>query len=145
MFRKRSTHGPILRLVIGVLVVIGLLWLIPWQVLSSVDVGEEPKVETVEALRVIQAVEAPEVVEASKDQPEQKTTEEDQPKAATPPPAQPPSSSPPRPAPPAAPRVEEVPQNFLPPPNDYYWDYGPWDYGPDYWGYEPDSDYYWSY
>ena len=87
MFRKRSTHGPILRLVIGVLVVIGLLWLIPWQVLSSVDVGDEPKVETVEALRVIETVEAPEVVEASKDQPEQKTTEEDQPKAATPPPA----------------------------------------------------------
>ncbi len=154
MFRKRSTFGPIVRLVTGVLVVLALLWLMPWRILSSEDVGDSPKVETVEALRVIEVFEAPEVVEVSKGQPEQETVVGEQPKAANPPPAQPPPAQPPTslpppvPAPsrvaPAPPRVAEVPQSFLPAPNDYYWGYGSnnyWYYEP--WGNEP--DYYWSY
>lgn len=160
MFRKRSTRARISRPVIAILVVIGLIWLIPWLTLSS----------TVNSSRV----------EASKDQPEQAGTNDqaeqetisDQPKDEealkdTPPPKeegvsnnllpsppiQPPSSpaqpSLPSPPPLSPPKVEEVPKSVLS--SNAYWDYGSnyWDYRSNYWYYEPSyRDYesnYWDY
>ncbi|MDQ3834920.1 MAG: hypothetical protein M3315_15145 [Actinomycetota bacterium] len=149
MFRKRSTRARIWRLVIGSLVIIGLIWLVPWLTLSSpVDT---PKVET--------SKDQPEQA-AINDQPEQETIsaqarDEKAPKD-TPPPkeegasdnllpssplSQPPSSPPPaQPSLPSLPsssppKGEEVPKSVFSS-NDY------WDYGSNYWDYEPG---YWDY
>ncbi len=58
VFRKRGMGGRILWPVIGILVLLGLIWLIPWLALSSVDVEDAAQVE------------------ASKDQPEQDSTKD---------------------------------------------------------------------
>jgi hypothetical protein len=152
MFRKRNRRSRVLWLVISILVVaIGLIWLIPWLTLSSMN-AEAPKVDV--------STDQPEQG-ASKDQPEDEIALEDSPppmeeevsnnlpppspppaQAPAPPPVQasapPPAQTPSLPSTPAPspPRVEEVPKNFLPP--NGYWDYRAnyWDYGPDdYWDY----------
>lgn len=168
VFRKRSMRGRALRLVIGVLVVMGLIWLMPWSTLSSVDV-DEPEVDTSEG-----SEDLPEQA-AIDEQPEQESAEdrpqdENAPQEDAPPPEEeeegasnnpPPPSSPsvrppssstaqpslPPPSPPSPPRVEEVSENVLSP-SDYrdydYWDYEPsdyWDYDSDYWDYD---SYYWD-
>jgi cytoskeletal protein RodZ len=63
VFRKRSRRGRILWLLVGTLMLVGLLWFIPWQTLSSVEIPD--------TLRSV----------ASKDQPEQAPVE-DQPEQA---------------------------------------------------------------
>ncbi len=162
VFRKRSMGGRILPLVVGVLVVMGLIWLMPWSTLSSAPV-DEPKADALEDRPDQKAVEI--------EQPEQETAkarskDENAPEA-TPLPKEerasnnplPPSSPPPPPPPPPAqaslpspplpsPKVEEISNSFLYSSN--YWDYESdyWDY--DYWDYEPDDygDYgssYWEY
>lgn len=151
-------RGRVLLLVLGILVVIGLIWLMPWLTLSSVDL-DEPEVGTSkERAEQASTSDQPEQ-ETAADQPEDENAVEEAelPKQEavsdnTPPPSPPvqPSSSLPVQAPlpslppPSLPRVEEAPKTVLPPTDywsygsDYsYWDYeaGYWDYGSNYWDY----------
>ena len=151
MFRKRRSPGRLLWPIIGILVVTGLIWFMPWPTLSSLDVEDAPKVEISQDQPEQAFTKDPPELTATNDQPEQEEISEDQPTveetpkdnpppkkeegspnkllSPSPLPAQPSSPSPP-PLPP--PRVEEDPGNYLPP-NDY------WYYEPDYWYYEPDT------
>jgi hypothetical protein len=164
-------HGRTLRLAIGTLVVLGVIWLMPWPTLSSGAV-DEPKVDLSEdRLDQTGTNEQPEQ-DISRDQPE--VAPEDTPapeeeralsnplppsspadQPASPPPAQASLPSPPPPPPPARaslpssppppPPREEIPNESLFP-NDYrgyddYWDYN-WDYN--HWDYDNrdyESDY----
>ena|SRR5215210_277480 len=170
MFRKRSSPSRLLWPVIGILVVTGLIWFMPWPTMSSVDVEDTPKVEisrdqpeqafTKDPPELVATEDQPEQQEATKDQPEDEEVAEDTPSSSPPPkeeassnkllspsplPAQPPLPSPPSPSPP---KVEEVPEKYLPP-NDYWNDDSGYSYyDPDSWYYE--SDYwdefdYWDY
>src|ERR671913_240076 len=168
VFRKRTRRGRILWLLVGTLMLVGLLWFIPWQTLSSVEIPD--------TLRSVASKDQPEQAPVE-DQPEQADTQ-DQPEQGstsdlprneaalegTPPKEERASNVPVSPSPPAAqlspppqapstPGVEEVPWNFLSP-NDYwypesdsndYWypepDY--WSSGAGYWDYG--DDYYWDY
>lgn len=172
VFRKRSKRGRILWLLIGTLILVGLVWFIPWQMLLPVDVEDTLKSEA--------SVKDQPGHASVEDQPEQADTQEqpeqggtsDQPRndaalERTPPkeegaPNNLPSPSLPtaaqRSPPPQAPstaRVKEVPQDSLAP-NDYwyaepsYWYVEPnyWYSGADYWdsGWDYGSDYYyWDY
>ena len=151
VFRKRSMSRRVLWPGIGILVASGLIWLIPWPTLSSVDVEDAARVEASKD-QLDQA--------ASEDQPEQET-KRDQPKdeqalEGNPPPPKeieissnslPPSASTqlsppvaqtpsvPSPPPPSPSRVEQVPKNFLAP-SDYSY-YDPNYYDPGYSYYDP--------
>ena len=135
-------RGRILWLIAGVLVVVGVVWLIPWLALSSANV-EAPQVQG--------SKDQPEQ-EIAQDQPEQETAKE-QPKDEEAPKDAPlkeegasnnlPSTSPPTqssslpsappspptqssslpPAPPYPPKVEEAPKSV--PSLNSYWDYEP--------------------
>jgi len=144
-------RGRILWLLVGTLAVVGLVWSMPWLALSSGEV-DAPKVEaskdqpeqdpTKAEAEQAATNEQPEQ-ETTKDQPEQETTK-DQPEDEkalqdTPPSKEegvsnnlPPPSSPPAQFSPTM--VEEVPQNFLSPNDDWYYD------DPNYWYYEPEPD-----
>src|SRR5215217_4318937 len=137
VFRKRSISGRLLWLGTVILIVMGLVWLIPWLPLSSENVEDVPKAEfSKDQPEQASAEDQPEQL-ATSHQPELDTTK-DQPKDekslenATPekeeisnnlaspsPPVQPPSpptQSPPSfTPPPPSPKEEEVPKNFLPP------------------------------
>src|SRR5829696_62584 len=166
VFRKRSRRGRLLWLGTGILVVLGLVWLIPWLSLFSENVEDVPKAEFSKDQPEQASVEDQPKQPATSHQPEQDTTK-DQPKdekrlenappekeeipnnlpSPSPPPVQPPSpptQSPPSfTPPPSSPKEEEVTKNFLPP-NSYrnYWPDYYWDYDPDYWDYDPG---YWDY
>src|SRR5918995_1794495 len=58
VFRKRSKRGRILWLFVGTIILVGLVWFIPWQTLSSLGIQDTLKSET------------------SKDQPEQSPVED---------------------------------------------------------------------
>jgi hypothetical protein len=144
----------------GILVVFGLIWLIPWPTLSSVDVEEAAKVETSKDQPEQDSTKDQLEQPASEDQPEQKT-KKDQPKdeqalEGTPPPSKekvmssnslPPSASTqlsppvaqtpsvPSPPPPSPSKVEEAPKGFLAP-SDYSY-YDPNYYNPSYSYYDP--------
>jgi hypothetical protein len=163
VFRKRSRRGRIPGLLVGTLLLVGLVWFIPWQTLSLVSIQDMLKSE------------------ASKDQPEQAPAE-DEPKQqdtqdqseqvgtsdqptneaileGAPPSGEVATDSLPSPSPPAAqlspspqvpstPGLEGAPQNFVYPngywysePAYYYSGAGYWDSGWDYSG----SYYYWDY
>jgi hypothetical protein len=170
VFRKRNTRARLLWLGTGILVIVGLVWLIPWLWLSSENVEDVPKVETSRDQPEQASMEDQPQQAATSNQLEQDTTK-DQPKdeknlentppekegisnnlpSPSPPLVQPPSPTQSPPSftlPPSSPKEEEVPKTFLPP-NSYrdydpgYWDYDPgyWDYDPGYWDYEPE---YWS-
>src|SRR5215204_6402539 len=150
VFRKRSRRGRIFWLLAGTLMLIGLLWFIPWQTLSSVEIQDTLKSVALED----QPEQAP-----TQDQPEQGSAsdlprneaalEGNPPKeerASNVPVSPSPAaqlSPPPPPQTPSTPGVEEVPRNFLSP-NDYWYtepDY--WYSGAGYWDYG--DDYYWDY
>jgi hypothetical protein len=166
-------HGRTLRLAIGTLVVLGVIWLMPWPTLSSGAV-DEPKVDLYEdRLDQTGTNEQPEQ-EISRDQPEDvpgdtpppeeeralsnvlpPSSPADQP--ASPPPAQASLPSPPPPPPPPPPAQASLPSPPPPPPSreeipneslfpdDYrsYDDY--WDYNHwDYYNRDYESDY-WNY
>jgi cytoskeletal protein RodZ len=159
VFRKRNRRGRILWLLVGTLMLVGLLWFIPWQTLSSVEIPD--------TLRSVASKDQPEQAPVE-DQPEQADTQ-DQPEQGstsdlprneaalegTPPKEERASNVPVSPSPPAAqlspppqapstPGVEEVPRNFLSP-NDYWY---PESDSNDYWYPEPgdyEDYYYWDY
>ena len=141
VFRKRSSPSRLLWPVIGILVVTGLIWFMPWPPLSSVDVEDTPKVEISKDQPEQAFTKDPPDLVATKDQPEPQASVEDQPKDeevpedTTPSPPPPPkeeassnkplSPSPlpaqpslPSPPPYTSPSVEEDSGNYLPP-NDY--------------------------
>ena len=154
VFRKRSMGRRILWPGIGILVILGLIWLIPWLTLSSVDVEDAAKVEASKD-QLKQA--------AREDQPEQETKrdqlidEQALEGGSTSPPkeigissnSQPPSASTqlsppvaqtspaPSPPPPSPFKVEEVPKNLLAP-SDYSY-YDPSYYDPGYSYYNPND------
>jgi hypothetical protein len=68
VFRKRSKRGRILWLLIGTLILVGLVWFIPWQTLSPVDVEDTLKSEASVKDQPGQA--------SVEDQPEQADTQE---------------------------------------------------------------------
>ena len=159
VFRKRSRRGRIFWLLVGTLMLVGLLWFIPWQTLSSVEISD--------TLKSVASKDQPEQAPVE-DQPEQADTQ-DQPEQGstsdlprneaalegTPPKEERASNVPVSPSPPAAqlspppqapstPGVEEVPRNFLSP-NDYWY---PESDSNDYWYPEPEDYgdyYYWDY
>jgi len=148
LFRKRRSPSRLLWPLIVILVVTGLIWFIPWPTLSSMDVEDAPKVEISKDQPEQAFTKDPPELAATNDQAEQQEFTEDQPKeeessnklvSPSPLPAQPPLPSPPSPSPP---RVEEVPEIYLPP-NDYWYDDSSYSYyEPDSWYYESD---YWDY
>ena len=162
VFRKRSSPSRLLWPVIGILVVTGLIWFMPWPTLSSVDVEDTPKVEIAKD-QPEQAFtkDSPDLV-ATKDQPELQASVEEQPKdeevpedTPSPPPKEegssikPLSPSPlpaqpslPSPPPYTPPSVEEDPGNYSPPVDYWNDDSGYSYYDPDSWYYESD---YWDY
>jgi hypothetical protein len=159
VFRKRRLSSHILWPVIGIVVVVALIWFMPWSALSSVDAEDASKVEiskdqpeqafTKDPPELVAMNDQPEQQESAEDQPEVEDTPKDNPPkqegisnkllSSSPLPAQPSLPSPPAPSPP---RVEEVPKSYLPP--DDYWYYEPdySNYESDYWYYESD---YWDY
>src|SRR5829696_2172606 len=72
VFRKRSRRGRIFWLLAGTLMLIGLLWFIPWQTLSSVEIQD--------TLKSVALTDQPEQAPVE-DQPEQADTQ-DQPEQA---------------------------------------------------------------
>jgi cytoskeletal protein RodZ len=169
VFRKRSKRGRILWLLIGTLILVGLVWFIPWQTLLPVDVEDTLKSEaSVKDQPGHASVEDQPGQAPAEDQPEQADTQ-DQPEQGstsdlprneaalegTPPKEERASNVPVSPSPPAAqfspppqapstPGVEEVPWNFLSP-NDYWY---PESDSNDYWYPEPgdyEDYYYWDY
>lgn len=67
VFRKHSRRGRVLWPVVGTLILVGLVWLIPWQAISSVGVGDTLRSEAAED----QSEQGPVV-----DQPEQSSAED---------------------------------------------------------------------
>ncbi len=137
-------RGRILWLLVGTLVVVGLVWSMPWLALSSGEV-DAPEVEASKNQPEQDSTKDQAEQAATNDQPEQETMK-DQPEDEkaledTPPSKEegvsnnlPPPSPLPPPVQPSTPRVEEVPQNFLSPNDYWYYD------NPDYWYYEPEPD-----
>ena len=77
VFRKRSKRGRILWLLIGTLILVGLVWFIPWQTLSPVDVEDTLKSEASVKDQPGQAsVEDQPGQAPAEDQPEQADTQE---------------------------------------------------------------------
>ena len=169
VFRKRSRWGRILWLVVGGLMVVGLVWSVPWPTLSWVDLDDAPKSDASQNQpEQASAEDQPEQDDnegSTEDRPEQGSTgeqskEEKAPEAthfkeevasndlssSSTPPAQ---VSPPPQAPSPTPRVQQVQMTSLSP-NDYWYpepDYrysepGYWDYSWDYYG---SDNYYWDY
>jgi hypothetical protein len=157
MFRqKRGLRSHILWPVIGVLVVAGLIWFMPWSALSSVVVGDTPEIEASKDEPEEASTEDQPEQAATEDHPEQEEIAEDPPKdeevsvdtpsppqeqgssnnllSPSPLPAQPSLPSPPPPSPLIE---EEVPENFLPPDDYWYYEPGYSYYEPDYWYYDP--------
>ena len=174
VFRKRSKRGRILWLLIGTLILVGLVWFIPWQTLSPVDVEDTLKSEASVKDQPGQAsVEDQPGQAPAEDQPEQAGTQEQpeqggisgQPRneaalERTPPkeegaPNNLPSPSLPtagqRSPPPQAPataRVKEVPPDSLASNDYWYAEPSYWYVEPNYWdsGWDYGSDYYyWDY
>ena len=167
VFRKRSKRGRILWLFVGTIILVGLVWFIPWQTLSSVGIQDTLKSETSKDQPEQCPVEDQPEQPDTEGQPEQRGTS-DQPRneaalegtppkeegapnnlpsPSLPPPAQ--LSPPPQaPSPTSTPGVEEVPRNSLSPNDYWYSEQGYW--YPDYWyseaGYwDYEDDYYWDY
>ncbi len=154
MFRKRSSPSRVLWPVIGILVVTGLVWFMPWPTLSSVNVEDAPNVEasidqpeqafTKDPPELPATDEQPEQEKSTKDQPIDEEVPEDIPSppreegssnellSPSPLPAQPSLSSTP---PLSPPRAEEDLGNYLPPDDYWYYDPGYSYYEPDYWDY----------
>ena len=171
VFRKHSRRGRVLWPVVGTLILVGLMWLIPWQSLSSVgildtlrseaaeDLSEQAPLEdqTEQASAEDQAEQAP-----VEDQPEQTDTQ-DQPEQAsiseqpvreadvegTPLKEEEPQNNLTSPSPPATAQAVQLspPQTPSTPrirevPQDFSYSNDYWYAEPDYWDPEPD---YWDY
>ena len=165
LFRKHSRWGRILWLVAGSLIVVGLVWSVPWSTLSSVDLDYAPKSEaSQDQPEQASAEDQPEQADnegSTEDQPEQESTgeqsEEEKAPEATPSKEEGASSdlsssssssspsaqvSPPPQAPSPTPRVQQVQMASLLP-NDYWYPEPDYRYSePDYWDYS--WDYYGS-
>lgn len=151
VFRKRKRRTRTLWLIAGLLVVLGLIWLIAGLAFSPENVEDTPKVDASKDQAERTVTEAqPKEEQTLNDSPVPKEeVVPDEPSSPSPPaqPSPPPTqpSSLPTPIPPPAPTiVGRTPNNFLLP-NDY-WNYGPnrWEYGPGYryWYYGAN---YWDY
>jgi cytoskeletal protein RodZ len=165
VFRKRSRWGRLPGLLIGTLLLVGLVWFIPWQTLSLVGVQDMLKSEASQD----QPKQTPAEDEQApaEDEPKQPDTQDQSEQAGTsdqptneatlveaPPNGEGATNNLPSPSPPAVqlspppqtpstPRLEEAPQNSIYP-NDYW--YSGADYrgsGAGYW--DSDWDYYESY
>ena len=161
VFRKRNKRGRILWLLIGTLILVGLVWFIPWQTLSPVDVEDALKSE---ASVKDQPDQASVEDQPGQEQPEQGGTS-DKPRneatlERTPPKEEgasnnlPSSSLPPAaelsplPQAPSTAGVKEVPRDSLAPNDYWYAEPGSWYVEPNYWysGWDYGSDYYyWDY
>src|SRR5919112_4444986 len=149
VFRKRSIQDRVLWPIVGILVIVGLFWFLPWQSLSPEAVEDTPEsVASKDQSEQASAEDKPEQAdneESKRDRPEQETSsdrpkDESAPEETPPeeegasndlsPPSLPPAAQlfppPQAPSPPATLGVEEVPRTSLSP-NDY------WYPGPDYW------------
>ena len=76
VFRKHSRRGRVLWPVVGTLILVGLVWFIPWQAISSVGVGDtlrsEAAEDQIEQGHVVDQTEQPD----EQDQPEQEDISE---------------------------------------------------------------------
>jgi hypothetical protein len=163
VFRKRSRRGPISGLLVGTLILVGLVWFVPWQTFSLVGVQDMLKSETSTDQAEQAPVEnEPKQPDTTQDQAEQVSTS-DQPTneallEGAPPSGEVATNSLPSPSPPAAqlspppqapstPGLEGAPQNSVYP-NDYWYpEANYWYSGADYWDSDWDysgSYYYWD-
>ncbi len=171
VFRKHSRRGRVLWPVVGTLILVGLVWLIPWQSLSSVgildtlrseaaeDQSEQgPVVDQTEQASAEDQTEQPD----EQDQPEQENISEQPVREAdvkgTPLKEEEPQNNLTSPSPPATaqavqlsppqnpstPRIREVPQDSRYSNNYWYAEPAYWYPEPDYWDYGSDY-YYWDY
>jgi hypothetical protein len=170
VFRKHSRRGRVFWLVVGTLIIVGLVWFIPWQLLSPVGILDTLKSEATKDQSEQAPVEDQPEQAIAEDQPEQPDTQDEPeqedinnqpvteaalegipPNEVDAPNSLPSSSpsaaaqaaqlSPPAQAP-STPGMREVPQPSIYTNDYWYAEAGYWYAEPDYWYSEPE---YWDY